>query len=172
MQGRRLWSPALGATATNTFKKLKCNFNICATDISTTTAASTSCKGIHLNHTRDTDAFKPGHPTHSAEPSGKQRTAAAIQRAANFLLNGRRPTGWIFKATYVHKALQPCISCLCYRQKSQHNISRLSSFFRNLHSVMSYQQIDKPQPFLPADMPAPIASLQPPPPHNKNNSSH
>ena len=26
-------------------------------------AARTSCKGIHLNHPRDTDAFKPGHPT-------------------------------------------------------------------------------------------------------------
>ena len=37
-----------------------------------TTAASTSCKGIHLNHPRDSDACKPGNPTHSAEPSGNQ----------------------------------------------------------------------------------------------------
>ena len=49
-----------------TLTKLKCNFNIYATDIVTTTAASTSCKGIHLNHPKSTDAFKPSHPTCSA----------------------------------------------------------------------------------------------------------
>ena len=42
---------------------------------------SISCKGIHLNHPRDSDACKLGYPTCSAEPSGNQRTAAAIQRA-------------------------------------------------------------------------------------------
>ena len=31
------------------------------------------------------DAYKPGHPTRSTEPSSQQRTAAAIQRAADFL---------------------------------------------------------------------------------------
>ena len=34
------------------------------------------------------EAIKPGHPTHSAEPSGQQRTAEAIQRADNFLHGG------------------------------------------------------------------------------------
>ena len=48
---------------TDTFPQLKFDFNICATDISTATAASTSCKGIHLNHPRDSDAHKPGHST-------------------------------------------------------------------------------------------------------------
>ena len=52
-----------GKLATDTFTKLKCNFNICATDISTATAASTSCKGIYLNHPRDTETFKSGHPS-------------------------------------------------------------------------------------------------------------
>ena len=82
-----MWPSAPTATAPDNFTKLKLNFNICATDISTATAARTSCKGIHLNHPRDTDAFKPGHPTRSAEPSDKQRTAAAIQRAADLLPN-------------------------------------------------------------------------------------
>ena len=36
-------------------------------------------------------------------------------------------------------------------EESQHNISGLSSFFGNLQSVMSYQQIDTPQPFSPPD---------------------
>ena len=57
----------------------------CATDISTAKAASSSCKGIHLNHPRDRDAFKLGLRTPSAEPSDQQRTAAAVQRAADFL---------------------------------------------------------------------------------------
>ena len=43
-------------------------------------------------------------------------------------------------------------------EESQHNISGLSSFSRNLQSLVSYQQIDKPQPFLPVDTPAPTAS--------------
>ena len=42
--------------------------------------------------------FKPGHSIQSAEPSGKQKTAAAIQRAADFL----PPTCWSLKTTYVH----------------------------------------------------------------------
>ena len=36
-QGRRTWSSAPAATATNTFTKLQCNFNICVTNISTAT---------------------------------------------------------------------------------------------------------------------------------------
>ena len=43
-------------------------------------------------------------------------------------------------------------------KESQHNISGLSSFFRNLQCLMSYQQMDTPQPFSPADMPAPLLS--------------
>ena len=39
-------------------------------------------------------------------------------------------------------------------KESEHNISGLSRFFRNLQSVMRYQQIDTRQPFSPADMPA------------------
>ena len=60
------------ATATDSFMKLKCSFNICATDISTATAASFSCKEIHLNHPRETNAFKLGNQTCSAESVGQQ----------------------------------------------------------------------------------------------------
>ena len=74
---------ALATTPTDPFMKLKCNFDICATEISTATVTSTICKGIHLNHPRDSDSCKPGLPTHSAESSGNLRTAA-IQTAANF----------------------------------------------------------------------------------------
>ena len=42
-------------------------------------------------------------------------------------------------------------------EESQH-ISGLSSFFGNLKSVMSFQQIDTPQLFLPVNIPAPAAS--------------
>ena len=38
------------------------------------------------------------------------------------------------------------------------DILGLSSFFENLQSVMSYQQIDTPQPFSPANIPAPAVS--------------
>ena len=57
------------STATNTFMKLTCDFNICVTYISPGTAASTSCREYKLT-IRDSDAHKPGHPTRSAEPSG------------------------------------------------------------------------------------------------------
>ena len=43
-------------------------------------------------------------------------------------------------------------------EESQHNISGLSSFFGNISSVLSYQQIDTPQLFSRADTPAPAAS--------------
>ena len=36
----------------------QCNFYICATDFSPSTATSISCKEIHLNHPRDSDASK------------------------------------------------------------------------------------------------------------------
>ena len=65
-------------------------FNICATDISTATAASTSCKGIHFNHPRDSDVSYPVHLKRSAEPSGNQRTAAVIHRAASKSLTTNR----------------------------------------------------------------------------------
>ena len=75
-----MWSPAQAATAADTVTELKCNSNMCATDISTALAASASCKGIHLNHPRDSSQV-----IQSAQPSDNQRTAAAIQRAADFL---------------------------------------------------------------------------------------
>ena len=80
-QGRRIWLSSQATSTTDTFTQLKCYVNICATDISTAAAASTSCKGIHLNHPRNTDVCKQGHPT----PSGNQRTAAANQSEPNFL---------------------------------------------------------------------------------------
>ena len=43
-------------------------------------------------------------------------------------------------------------------EESEHNKSGLSSFFGNLQSVMSYQQIDTLQPFSPANTPAPATS--------------
>ena len=43
-------------------------------------------------------------------------------------------------------------------KESQHNLPGLSSFFGNIPSVLSYQQIDTPQLFLPAYKPATAAS--------------
>ena len=43
-------------------------------------------------------------------------------------------------------------------EESQHNILGLSSFFGNLQSVMSYQQINTPQLFSPPDLHQPAAS--------------
>ena len=45
----------------------------------------------------------------------------------------------------------PSVASATY-EESQHNISGLSSFFGNILSVLSCQQIDTPQLFLPADM--------------------
>ena len=156
-----MWSSAPAATATDTFMMLNCNFNICATDILTATAASTSCKGIQLNHPRDTDAFKPDHPTHSAESNGKQRTAAANQKAANFLPSHWWPTGWTFKTTYFHtvadKALQPFISCLCYRRRKPTQHIRT---FKLLQKSLVCDELptDWHTALLLADTPAPGAS--------------
>ena len=81
--GRRTWLSATAITATDTFTKLKIQTSTFVPQ--TATAASTSYKGIHLNHLRDTDAVKPHYLARSAEPSGNQRKAAAIQMAANIL---------------------------------------------------------------------------------------
>ena len=143
--GQRNQAASPTTTATDTFMKLKCNFNICATDISTATAASTSFKGIHLSHPRNSDACKPGHPTHSAEPSGNQRTAAPPSRPLTFTLTPM-------------KHFNPPSVASATGKESHHHISGLSSFFRNLQSVMSCQQIDTPQLFLPAGMQPPAAS--------------
>ena len=53
-------------------------------------------------------------------------------------------------------------------KESQHNISRLSSFFGNIPSVLCYQQIDKLQPFSPADRQPPAAS----PPTTASQQEH
>ena len=66
------------ATATDTFTKLKCNFNICAKNISIATAANSSCKRIHLNHPRDTDAFNPGHPSKGQHQSRGHPTSFLV----------------------------------------------------------------------------------------------
>ena len=70
-------------------------------------------------------------------------------------------------------------------KESQHNILGHSSFFKNLHSVMCYQQTDTLQLFSPADTPEPATSpptttasqqehqqppAQPPPPPQSANA--
>ena len=112
---------ALAATATYTFTKLKCNFNICATDISTAT---------------NTDVFKPGHQTRSAEPIGKQRTAAAIQRQqTSFLVVYDQQAGpsrpLMFTLTPTKHFNRPSVVFATCKE-SQNNISGLLSFFGNL----------------------------------------
>ena len=111
-------------------------------------------QGIHLNHPRDSDASKPGHPTCSAEPNGHQRTAAT-QRAANFIPSGWRPTGWTFETAYFHtdpdEALQPTVSCLCNRERKSTPQTRTLKLLGNFQSVMSYQHLDISQPFSPPD---------------------
>ena len=96
-------------------------------DTSTATATSPGCKRIHLDHLRNSDVSKPGHPTCSAESSGNQRTAAT-HRAADFIQSCRRQTAWTFKSAYFHtdpdKALQ--LSCLFHRhRKSKQHIRTL-----------------------------------------------
>ena len=106
---------------------------ICATDIST--ATSFICKEINLNHPRDSDASKPGHPTCSVQSSGNQ--TAATQRTTDFL----HSCWWPFnnpglQTAYFHtdldKALQPTISCFCHRQrKSTQHIRTLKLLWKS-----------------------------------------
>ena len=93
---------------TDTFMKLQCNFNICATDISTATAASTTCKGIHFNYPTNTDAFRPGHATHSVAMKGQQQLSRGQQ--LSLMINRLDLQDRLC-------SLQPSISCLCYRQR-------------------------------------------------------
>ena len=53
-------------------------------------------------------------------------------------------------------------------EEGQHNISGRLSFLRNLQSMMSYQQIDTLQPFLPANVPASATS----PPTTTSSQQH
>ena len=145
-------SLATTTTATDTFMQHECTFNI-----STATATNTSCKGIHLNHSRDTNACKPGHPTCSGETSDQQRRV----QLASFLVVDDQQAGPSRPLTFTltpTKHVNPPSVASATGEESQHNISGLSSFFENLQSVMSYQQIDTPQQFSSADTPSPAAS--------------
>ena len=112
---------------------------------STATAASSSSKGIHLNHPRDTSAFKPGRPTCSAE---QQQSRG--QPTAFIVVDDQQQTGpsrpLTFTLTLTMHFNPPSVASAT-GEEIQRNISGLSSFFGNLQSVMSYQQIDTPQPF-------------------------
>ena len=121
--------------------RLKCNFNICATKISTATAVSSSCKGIHLNHPRDTDVFKQsrGQSTSFLVVDDKQ---AGPSRPFTFTLT-------------LMKHFNPPSVASATGEESQHKISGLPSFFRN------HQPTRQHQPPL----------LQPPPFHSKTADS-
>ena len=56
------------------------------------------------------------------------------------------------------KHLNPPSVASARGEESQHNISGLPSFFGNLKSVMSFQQIDTLQLFLPVNIPVPATS--------------
>ena len=152
-QGRGKEPSAPAITATDTFLELECNFNICAIDISTARATSVSCKDIHLNHPRESYTNKPGHPTHSPEPSGNQRTPAIQRPATPFIIVENQQAGPSRLLTFTlipTKHINPPLVASATDKESQHNISGLSSFL--LQSVISYLQISAPQPFSPPDL--------------------
>ena len=138
--------------------KFKCNCNICAIDISKSTTTSTSCKGIHLNHPTDSDASKPGHPNRPAEPSGHQKGQQQQSRgqsisfvvADNQQAEPSRPL--TFTLTPMNQ-FNPLSVVSAPDAESHDSISGLSGFFWNLPStffgnilsVLSYQQIGTPQ---------------------------
>ena len=125
---------------TSTFVSHLCN--IC--DVSTIAAASTSYKGIHLNNPRDSEACKPDHLTRSAEPRGNERTAAQSRgQLTFFLVVDNQQAGPSRPLTFTLMPKKHFNSpSSATGEEYQHNISGLSSFFGNLQSVMSYQQID------------------------------
>ena len=88
--------------------------------------------GIHLNHPRDTDVYKPGHPTHSAEASGNQMTAVATQEGlTSFLIIDDQQAGPKRSRTFTlmqMKHLNPPLLDSATGEESQHNMSGLSSF--------------------------------------------
>ena len=162
---------APATTATDTFTKLEWNFNICAI------ASTTSCKGIHLNHQRDSDACKSGHPIFLAEPSGNQRTAAASRGLLiSFLIidNKQAEPSRPFTFTLTQtKHFYPLSDASATGKETQHNISGLSSFFGNVPTVISEQQIKpSPQSFHQLTDTHQLPLLQPPLPYSNNISSH
>ena len=121
--------------------KAQYHFNLCATDFSTATAASTSYKGIHLNHPRNADAYKVIQPP-VATKGQQQQTKGQLTFfvvADHQQAGPSRPLTLTFMPT---KYFNPPSVASATGKESQYNISALSRFFRNPQSVMSYQQID------------------------------
>ena len=112
-------------------------------DISTSTAASTGCKGIDLNHPKYSDASKPVHPTNSVEPSGNQRTTQQPRGQSTSFLVVYDQQAWpsrLFSFTLtLLQHFNPPSFASATGEESQQNISGLSSFFVNLQSVMNHQ---------------------------------
>ena len=100
---------------------------------------------------------KPQQPTlsrrTSATPTSVPKTFQQPQQPAPVRnpSTNQRPTRRAFKAAYFYidpnKALNPLSVTSATGEEDSHNISGLSSFFGNLQSDMSYQQINTPQPF-------------------------
>ena len=158
-------SSAPVTTATDTFTKLKFNFNICITDISTAPATSTSCKGIHLYHPRDTDACKQGQPNEQQQESRGQPNSLLV--VDDQQTGPSKPLDFTLMLT---KHFNPPSVASATGEESQRNMSGLSSFFGHIPSVLSrlthcsrfHQLTHNHQP--------PV--LQPPPTHSKNISSY
>ena len=165
-----MWVSTLRATAIDTFTQLKCNFNVCATDISTATSSAEREYILTIPETQmpASQVIQPAQQSQVATKGQQQQTRG---QPTSFLVIDNQQAVPSRPLTFTlmlmkHPSVTPATG-----KESQHNISVLSTLFGNLQSVMSYQQINTPQPFSPADKPAPATSLPPPLLQSKNISS-
>ena len=100
-------------------------------------------------------------PAQQRQVAGKVQQQQSRGQLTSFLVIDDQQAGPLRPLTVTlmpSKHFNPPSVASATGEESQHNISGFSSFFGNLQSVMSNQQSDTPQPFSPADTPAPATS--------------
>ena len=127
---------------------------ICATDISTATKTSTSCKEYILTIPQtQMPAGQVIQPAQQSQVTTKGQQQPRGQLTSFIVVDDQQPgpsRPLTFTLTPTKYFNPPSVTSATGKE-SQHNISGLSSFFGNLQSVLSYQQIDTPQQFSPTE---------------------
>ena len=87
------------------------------------------------------------------QPSGPSSSSA--QPTSYVVVDDQQP------GTFRQMIFNPPSVAPLQQEESQHNTSGLSSLFVAIHSVLTYQQMDTPQPFSPSQLqpaPSPVPS--------------
>ena len=161
-QGRRMWLSATATTATDIFTQLECRMlktfqQTFQQPQQPVPAAREYILTIPKTQMPASQVIQPDQHSQVAT-NGQQQQTRRQPNSFQIVDDQQAESSPLMFTKTPTKHFNPPSVASATSEETQYNISGLSSFFGNLQSVMSYQQIDTPQPYSPADTSAPLAS--------------